>query len=196
MPDEGELNDVRELAHQALLTSQDDPMTLVIAAHSFAWVSREYDIALSAMDRALHLNPNSADILIRSGWVRNWVSDADLAIEHFKRSIRLNPIDPEKGFAVGGLSLAYIEKGDYSEALSYARQTKRAMPRWLSGWVFGAVAAAYCGKVEEAREAVSKILTISPGYSIASRTASSPNRDSWVEDRIAHVLRRAGLPEG
>jgi hypothetical protein len=59
MPDEGELNDVRELAHQALLTSQDDPMTLVIAAHSFAWVSREYDIAkydniTRLLDRLVH----------------------------------------------------------------------------------------------------------------------------------------------
>jgi hypothetical protein len=158
MPDEGELNDVRELARQALLTSQDDPMTLAIAAHSFAWVSREYDIARSAMDRALHLNPNS-------GWLRNWISDADLAVEHSSAQSDSIPSIPRKDLRLEG-------------------------SRWPTS-----KAAAYCGKVEEAREALSKNMTISPGYSIASCTASSPNRDR-VEDRIAHGLRRAGLPEG
>lgn len=41
-----------------------------------------------------------------------------------------------------------------------------------------------------------EILEIMPGYSLATRLAASSFRDQWVEDKIMHGLRLAGLPEG
>jgi hypothetical protein len=46
------------------------------------------------MDRALLLNPNVAGAWAYSGWMKVFLGEPDLAIEHFSRAVRLNPLDP------------------------------------------------------------------------------------------------------
>ena len=185
----------KALAREAIQSSRDEPNTIGYAAHALAWLTHEYDFSLAVMDRAIHLNPNSFNILMRSGWLRTWVADVDPAIDHFLRSIRLNPVDPQLGFAYGGLAYAYIIKGDYKKALEYARRTAHEMPRYLTSWVTVAIAAASLGNRQEAHEAKQRILEIMPGYSLATRFAMTVFRDQWVVERVMHGLRLAGLPE-
>lgn len=99
-----------------MVSSREEPKTVAYAAHVLAWLAHEYDTAVAAIDRAISLNPNSFGILIRSGWVRNWVVDPERAIDHFSRSIRLNPVDPQLGYAYGGLAAAYFIKGESDRA--------------------------------------------------------------------------------
>jgi adenylate cyclase len=179
------------LAREALLSSRDEPNTIAFAAHALAYLAREYDIPIAAMDRALHLNANSANILSRSGWLRNWVADTDRAIEHFLRSIRLNPVDPLLGQAYGGLAYAHILTGEYEKALQYARRSTHELPRWIAGWMALAVAAAHIGDLQEANAAAKRILEMRPVW-----LAQSPFRDRWVRDRIVHGLRLAGMHRG
>jgi adenylate cyclase len=63
----------RALLVRPLLSGSDEPKTNAFAAHALAWLAGEHDIALAAIRRALHSNPNSFDVLIRSGWVHAWV---------------------------------------------------------------------------------------------------------------------------
>jgi adenylate cyclase len=105
-----------QFAREALVSSREEPKTVAYAAHVLAWLAHEYDTAVAAIDRAISLNPNSFGILIRSGWVRNWVVDPERAIDHFSRSIRLNPVDPQLGYAYGGLAAAYFIKGESDRA--------------------------------------------------------------------------------
>jgi adenylate cyclase len=184
------------LAREGLLSSRDEPDTIAFAAHVLAWLGKEYDTGLAAMDRALHLNPNSANILVRSGWMRNWVADADLAIDHFLRSIRLNPVDPLIGYAHGGLAYAYLLKGEYEKALEYAGRATHELPRWIGSWTGLAIAAAYVGNQQEANAAKERIVELIPSYSMAYRRATRNFRDDWVNDMLDHGLRLAGVPEG
>jgi adenylate cyclase len=181
------------LAHEALLSSRDEPTTIAFAAHALAWLTRDFDTALAAMARANQLNPNSAQILSRSGWLRVWVSDADRAIPDFLRSIRLNPLDPVIGYTFGGLAYAYLLKGDNETAIEYARRSAHEMPRWLTGWVAMAMASIKLGRQEEADEAARRILKLSPTYSIATRTSTF--RDISVTEWTSDLLRQAGIPE-
>ena len=185
-----------ELAREALLSSRDDPNTIAFAAHVLAWLGHEHDTAIAAMDRAVQLNSNSFNILVRSGWLRTWTADADRAIEHFTRSIRLNPVDPLLGYAYGGLAYAYILKGEYELGLEHARRTAHEMPRWLAGWSGVACAAGYLGRQQDAHEATKRILEIVPHYSLAFRRSTSPWRDNHMEDKLDGGLRLAGIPEG
>jgi hypothetical protein len=68
--------------------------------------------------------------------LRGWVADADRAIDHILRSIRLSPVDPQLGYHYGGLSVAHVIKGEYEKALEYARRSAREMPRYVSAWIF------------------------------------------------------------
>ncbi len=181
------------LAQEALLSSRDEPTTIAFAAHALAWLARDYDTALAAMDRAIHLNPNSAHILTRSGWLRVWVSDADRAIPDLLRAIRLSPVDPEIGYPLGGLAYAYLLKDEAEKALEYARRSAREMPRWVSAWCAVAVASIRTGRLNEAQEAARHILLISPTFSIANRP--SVIRDQRLTKRFSDDLCKAGIPE-
>jgi adenylate cyclase len=181
------------LAHEALLSSRDEPTTIAFAAHALAWLTRDYDTALAAMDRAIHLNPNSAHILTRSGWLRVWVSDADRAIPELLRSIRLSPVDPEIGYPLGGLAYAYLLKGENEKAFEFARRSAHEMPRWVPAWSAVTMASIKLGRQQEAENAVTHILRLSPSFSIATRPKVF--RDTSVTEWMSDLLRQAGIPE-
>jgi adenylate cyclase len=184
----------QQLAHEALISSQDDPTTIALAAHAMAWLGREYDIALAAMDRAIRLNPNSAQILMLSGHLQTWVSDADSAVDHLSRAIRLNPVDPEIGYSLGGLANALLIKGDYDKALEVARRTARETPRWMGAWRSLVVASVKTERLQEAQEAVRHMLLLAPNHSISQSSRALRFRDERVCDMIVDALRKAGLP--
>ena len=181
------------LAREALISSRDEPTTIAFAAHALAWMGRDFDTALAAMERAIRLNPNSANIVTRSAWLRTWVQDPDPAINEFSRAIRLSPVDPEIGFSLGGLAYAHMMKGERETALDYARRSAHEMPRWLPAWTAVAVASIQNGRLQEAQDAARHILQLSPGYTLAGRI--NVFRDTEFHDMMADALRNAGLPE-
>jgi adenylate cyclase len=181
------------LAHEALISSRDEPMTIACAAHALAYITHDFDTALAAMDRAVHLNPNSANILTRSGWLRLWVSDADRAIDDFSRLIRLSPKDPGIGAVYNGLAHAFLFKNEPDKALEYARRSTHEMPGWVSAWMILVVASINVGNEQEAQEAARRMMTLSPNFSITKRW--NPFRDKRPFDLISERLRKAGVPE-
>jgi adenylate cyclase len=184
-----------QLAREALTSSRDETKTITFAALCLAWLAGDYGIAVAAVDRAVHLNPNSFDVLMRSGAVRNLAADYDGAIDHFLRSIRLNPLDPQMGWGLGGLAIAYIAKGEYEKAFEYARRGAHEMPQWLPNWMCLAVAGAYLGNLEVAREAVRRLIQVRPSLSIGTFRANRTLRGQRINDRFEHGLRLAGVPE-
>jgi adenylate cyclase len=186
----------RKLAREAILQSRDDPNTLGYAAHSLALLAGDFEVAVACMDRSLQLNPNSANVLMRSGFLRSWISDADGAIDHFTRSMRLTPLDPQLGYHYAGLSICHSLKGEFEKALDYAHRAAREMPRWIQSWANIAVPAAYLGRQEEAEAAVKQALKLAPGYTLALRIANSLYRNPADNEIFVEGLRRAGVPEG
>jgi len=185
-----------QLAREALNSGRDEPKTIAFAALCLAWLAQDYGIAVAAVDRAVHLNPSSFDVLMRSGSVRNLAGDFDSAIDHFLRSIRLSPLDPQLGWAHGGLAIAYIAKGEYEKALEYARRAAHEMPQWTANWMCLAISYAYRGDLEAARAIVRRIIQIRPTFSISSfRAASAFLGRADPYGRWEHGLRLAGVPE-
>jgi hypothetical protein len=68
---------------------EDDPSALAWAGHALAYLARDYDAGLAAADRALALAPNSALVLLTSGWLRVYVSESEPAILYIERAMRL-----------------------------------------------------------------------------------------------------------
>jgi adenylate cyclase len=182
-------------AREALLSGDDEPKTIAFAAHTMAWIAGEHDIALAAIGRALRSNPNSFDVLIRSGWVHAWTADFDTAAEHFRQSVRLNPVDPLLGQAYCGLAFVHNLKGEYEQGAEYARLTAHNMPRWMFGWIHLAISSAYIGNIQETKEAVGRMLELSPSFSVKQYRVISSSKHDWMLEKAAHGLRLAGVPE-
>ena len=182
-------------AREALLSGSDEPKTNAFAAHALGWLAGEHDVALAAIGRALHSNPNCFDVLIRSGWVHAWTADFDPAVEHFLRCVRLNPVDPLLGHAYCGLAFVHNLKGEYEEGTEYAKLTAHNMPGWIFGWVHLAISSAHIGNFREARAAVGRILELNPSFSVKQYCVISSSKHDWMLEKAAEGLRLAGIPE-
>jgi adenylate cyclase len=93
--------DIREgarLAREALAESRDDPTVLALAGMAVAYLDRDFEAGVAALDRAMSLNPMSALVVSRNAYVRGYNGDMQAAIENFHRAIRLSPLDPDLAF--------------------------------------------------------------------------------------------------
>jgi adenylate cyclase len=181
-------------AHEALVGSRDEPVTIALAGHSLAYLNHEFDLALAAIERALLLNPHSAHVLARSAWVRTWVGDTAHAIDHFGRAVRLSPLDREVGYHLTGLAFAHLLAGNFEEALQNARRSVSEMPRWASAWRATVIALVKLGRMAEAQTAGRRLLELGP-TTLEQTRRLLPIKDQEVVEDLIDALRNAGLPE-
>ena len=83
------------LARHALRNAGDDAETISRAAYVLAYYGEGIDTLTALMDRSLRITPSFADGWHWSGWLRMWAGSPDVAIDHFERSLRLDPRDPK-----------------------------------------------------------------------------------------------------
>jgi tetratricopeptide (TPR) repeat protein len=72
----------------------DDAVALSRAGHAVAYVAEDLDAGARFIDRAIELNPNLAGAWFHRRWLRVWLGDPDVAIQHFARFQRMSPVDP------------------------------------------------------------------------------------------------------
>jgi adenylate cyclase len=183
------------LAKLALRSGSDDPDVLWMAAFSLSIFAREHDQAMSLAERALALNPNSARAWETKGWVDCHQNRPSPAIEAFEQAIRLSPLDPLSGYFEAGLALAKLLAGEYEDAWHRADQALRKFPRYAAALRIKAASCGYLGRLDEAREAVNRVLDLQPGLTVR-RWLSLTSFPQDVAALCADGLRRAGLPEG
>jgi adenylate cyclase len=89
------------LAQEAAALDSHDPLVLTVLSAAYG-LAGEFDLALTAVENALALDPNSAWACLRSGWTNHYSRNPDTAIEHFHRTMRLSPLDPMRFNAIVG----------------------------------------------------------------------------------------------
>jgi tetratricopeptide (TPR) repeat protein len=99
------------LARHAIEVGKDDLDALWMAAIVLTVFAGEHAIALSAIDRALTLNPNSAHAWHSRGFVLMFLNQPGPAIEVLQRAMRLSPLDPLGPSFKSALATAYFIAG-------------------------------------------------------------------------------------
>jgi adenylate cyclase len=84
---------------------------LRFAAHTLSHIAHDYELALSTIARAIRLNPNSAQVLMRAGWVHLHAGVYGPALGYFEQAIRLSPLDLEMGQMLFGAGVACLVSG-------------------------------------------------------------------------------------
>ncbi|ANY83508.1 hypothetical protein BB934_35175 (plasmid) [Microvirga ossetica] len=182
------------VAKEAARLDSDDPLVLTVLASAHA-VGREFTEAVPLIDRAVQLDPNSAWAWHHSGFIRTFLNQPDLAIEHFQRSIRISPLDPYNFNAAIGIGIAHFHAERFAEAASWVCQGIAEKPSATWAWRIVAAAYANLGRLDEAREALARLVQAHPGITIAAiKQASMPPSRSF-QDALFGGLRAAGLPE-
>jgi tetratricopeptide (TPR) repeat protein len=151
----------------------------------------EADEAIRAYERALQLNPNSAQFFY--GHVLAIAGRPLDGLGALQRSMRLDPFFHP--MALGHLGHCYIMLDSDRAALAPLRECAARAPRWRPAFVWLAAACMRLNLVNEARAAAARVLEIEPNFSIEAWRRLHPYRDLTGAERIYGALRAAGLPD-
>jgi adenylate cyclase len=156
---------------------------------------KEFDQGLAEYEKAMALNPNAANLLAHMGVALYWVGRPEEAVEWVKKATRLNPYYPD--WYAGVLGFAYYMASQYEEAIAPLMEAVNRNPKAL--WMRAHLAASYAqlGRDEEARNAATAVLEISPEFSIEHWSGSYGIAFKKPSDLEHYLdgLRKAGLPE-
>jgi TolB-like protein/class 3 adenylate cyclase len=150
-----------DFARRALEVAGDDPAVLANSAIALAYFGEDIGAMLALVDRALALNPNFARGWSASGNLRLYEGQPDIAIEHIETSLRLSP-RARIGSSLALIGAAHLASRRFNEAvpkLILAIQEDPSLPM-----PYRALAACYAhmGRLNDAREVVTKLRAITP----------------------------------
>jgi len=150
--------DSLDLVRRALQVSGDNPIVLSNAAFVLGYFEPDINPAIT-MDRALDLNPSYATGWVRSGRLRSWAGQTDVAIDHFGRSLRLNPL--RRAPATFGIAVCrFFARLD--EAAATLLLLLQEHPNWAPCLRFLASCYAHLGRLEDAQSIVAKLRQTTP----------------------------------
>jgi adenylate cyclase len=179
-----------DLARRALAATADDPGVLGRAAMVLGRFGEDIDTALALIDRALALNPSFAYGWYWSGWLRLFAGQADVAIQHFETSMRLNPRS-QRGFHLSGIGLAHLINHRLDDALAALRVSLEEVPAFIPTYRTVATCYALMGRRDEARSILARLTALTP---IVQPTVN-PFRKPEHRELLASGLRLAAGEE-
>jgi TolB-like protein/class 3 adenylate cyclase len=150
-----------DLARQALQVGQNDPGIVANAAFVLASLGEDIGAMMGLVDRALALNPSFARGWYRSGLLRVFAGQTDIAVEHVETSLRLSPRE-RMGQPISVLGVAYFFKRQFAEAASKLLLGIQDDPGLPGTYRFLAACYAHMGRLDEAHEIVARLRAITP----------------------------------
>ena len=159
------------LARRALDTAPGDSVTVLMAVGALLNLGSDANALKGLVDRALAHNPSHAYGWLWSGWVRAAAGESDLAIEHFDKSMRLDPRSTRRAFHLTGIGVCHFFQRRFDKAVAILDESFRELPTYpLTMW-FLAACYAQTGRLNEAREfaSLNGIRPDGPWLTIGSR---------------------------
>jgi adenylate cyclase len=156
-------------------------------------MTRQYDKGIAAGERALALEPSSADIIHAYAAILTFVGRRKEAIPMFEEALRLNPKPPN--MYLRHYAIALRDSGLYEEAITKMKRAVEKEPNDMLAYAILASSYSLAGREEEARAAAKEVLRLNPKFSVARMQKVSPHKDRAVAKRFCDALRNAGLPE-
>jgi adenylate cyclase len=143
------------LAQRALRLGSDDPDVLANTAVALWQLGQGRQPSLAMMDRAIAMNPGSANSWYLSALMRLVAGEPETAVEHSQTAIRLDPLS-NHGFPLGGARFLQRRFEDAVAILTEAGQ------RVETSAVFAVLAAScgHLGRISQARAALERYRTV------------------------------------
>jgi TolB-like protein/class 3 adenylate cyclase len=184
------------LARKALELAKDDVVALSEAGYALAYVGRDLDAAASALDRAIELNPSSANSWHYRGMVGVWLGETLRTIEYVSRAMRLSPVDPLMYEMKSNIAHGYLHSNEFEAGAQWAERALSERPVFGSALRVAAACYGLAGRKEEARGVVDRLLEADPALRVSNlRERLGPYRLEVSFARYEQGLRLAGVPE-
>jgi adenylate cyclase len=191
--DEADKTEALFHARKAIASEMDDAAGLAVAGWVIMVLTKEHELALSAIERALSLNASCATAHYFAALTNAFADKSEIAAFHANRALRLSPFDPSAFEAHLAVGIGAIRAEDYEEAVSRFAKGSQINPRHSLFYFFHAIALALAGRAELAKTSVERGLALEPGFRI--RIFSRFGMASPIAEKFAQGARVLGLPE-
>ena len=119
----------------------------------------------------------------------------DQSAAHAEQALRLSPFDPMRHVPEGVRAVARLAAGEDQAALAAARRCVEANPAFAPGLTTLALCLVRCGRVDEARSTMRRVLDIAPDTGAATLHERFLFANGLGIDTVIADLRLAGLPD-
>jgi adenylate cyclase len=186
--------EAKRLARRAIAGGADVPLALAIAGAVRAALTRDHDLALAAVDRAVAMNPNAAIVLGFDALTQCLCGAYREAIAHAEKALGLNPFEPLVYHAELALALADLLTGRAEEAVVHGRKAIEGNQNFAFSWCVVVLGLARLGRADEAREAIRGLVRAAPRFRL-SALRSIRFADAARLHADLDLLRSAHFPE-
>ena len=171
----------------------DDTIPLTAFVNGFVKLyERNHDEALSAMRKAITLDPNYSDAYAVSARILNLSGRPEAGLQPIQTAMRLNPHQPQAYFFILGTVYFGLKRYDDAAAAfkkALVRNPSAQRPRmWL--------VATYSklGSADNAEWEAAELLALDPDFSVNRMSKVLPFKKSSHLEILLDGLRKAGLP--
>ncbi len=182
-------------AHLAVGLEPNDPVVLAHAAWALAFLNGELEMAVSWVDRAVTLNPNSALGYGESATVHCFRGDYEIAADHATRAMRLSPYDPMFWAFCMPLGLSHLFRRNPAESVEWLRKSAQQNPNHAGAFLFLSSGLAHLGRLDEARAVMRRVLEIRPATSVTRQRRRGLYKITSDLEYFLEGARMAGLPD-
>jgi adenylate cyclase len=181
-----------ELAQKAV--ALDDSLAQANITLGFQYtLRRDFDRAIAQGERAVALEPNSAEIVAGLAAMLEWADRPEEAMLLFKKAMRLSPI-PQPMWLLN-MASAHIRMGQYEESIPICKAVLQRQPDQEFAHIFLAIAYISTGREQEARAEAAEILRVNPQFSWERLARGLPRKNQDEMKRRGELLLKAGLQE-
>jgi adenylate cyclase len=164
-----------EFARRALAVAGDDPAILANVSLVLAYFGEDIGAMMGLVDRALGLNPNFARGWHVSGILRHWAGENDIAIKHFDAALRLSP-RARIGTTLAGMGAAHFLARRCDKVVPILLLAIQEDPSFPTPYWWLAACYAHMGQLDDAREIVTRLRTITPVVIPEATTIRNPEQ--------------------
>jgi tetratricopeptide (TPR) repeat protein len=158
------------------------------------FLSRRHDSALTAIDRALAINPNYAQGHYAKGFVGIHAGLDDVSLPSLDMAQRLSPFDPLLFAMMSSRAISLANQRQYAEAASWAIRATQEPNAHFHIYAIAAACLELACRSDDARNHARWAIERQPHYNLDAFRRSFPHKDEAAREPFVAALERAGIP--
>ena len=159
----------------------------------YLYADKDHAQALAAITKALEINPNEADLMVRRATLLGFMDKDDEAIAWMEKAMRQNPFHP----VFYHWNAAFVYAVAYKNERAIVESKKALAVYTTSASIRRILIAAHGhrGEWEEARRYAAEILKQFPEFRLTTDMRNSPFQYEEERQHYWDLFRKAGLPD-